>query len=375
MGQEERLEFLRQLVEIDVSVASIETMTPIYNQLIEMFKDEKYIDYEEAVLLFRFIEQAPRGSLAAYKFLFDICAKSSVALPMESYLYTIKIFEEQPRLLSNPNNIHPEYEYRPSAQRTFEHCPICGGDGTPYYRAFAYYMINFAYPHLPTKLWMKCDKCGNLYTWCYPEDLLAKSNSNEIVYPDARMKYTAMYVPESKRLSVWCKVLNKVSKLSGGHRLLEVGIGSGECLAVALELGFDTDAVEIDRGTAQRVANILGIPIWRGDFLNYSPDNRYSVITMGDVIEHIIDPEAALTKAWDLLEERGVLWLSTPNFESSFSRMMKFDDAMWLTSNHITYFSLRGIESLIKKCGFEICEYNISERYNGSMELILMKTS
>ena len=375
MEQKERFEFLRQLVEIDVSIASIETMTPIYNQLIEMFKDEKYIDDEEAVLLFRFIERAPRGSLSAYQFLFDICAKASVALPMESYLYTIKIFEEQPRLLSNPQNIHPEYEYRPSAQRTFERCPICGGNGTPYYRAFAYYMVNFAHPHLPAKLWMKCEKCCNLYTWRYPEELLAKSNSSEIVYPDARTKYTAMYVPESKRLSVWCKVLNKVSKLSGGHRLLEVGIGSGECLAVALELGFDADAVEIDRGTAQRVANILGIPIWRGDFLHYSPDNRYSVITMGDVIEHIIDPEAALKKAWNLLEEKGVLWLSTPNFESSFSRMMKFDDAMWLTSNHITYFSLRGIESLIKKCGFEICEYNISERYNGSMELILMKTS
>ncbi|MBQ9376721.1 MAG: class I SAM-dependent methyltransferase [Schwartzia sp.] len=374
METDARLDVLRQIIEIDVSVANNITMTPIYNQLAEMFKNDKYIEREEARLLFEFIEKAPHQFRPAYRFLFDICAKSSVTLPMESYIYTMKIFEEQPRILSDQNNAHPGYEYRPSMQKTFECCPVCGGHGEPYYRAFAYFMVNFSYPHLPAKLWMRCEKCHNLYTWRYPEELLERSHSNEVTAPDTRTKYTAIYGPESKRLSAWCGILNKASKLSGNRRLLEVGIGSGECLAVALELGFDADAVEIDRETAQRVANLLGIPIWRGDFLNYLPEKRYSVITMGDVIEHITDPGAALAKARDLLDDRGVLWLSTPNFESAFSRMMKFDDAMWMTSNHITYFSFRGMEKLIHQYGFKVYEYNVSERYNGSMELFLMKS-
>ena len=94
---------------------------------------------------------------------------------------------------------------------------------------------------------------------------------------------------------------------------------------------------------------------------------------MGDVIEHVTDPEKALRNAYDLLEEDGVLWLSTPNFESSFSRMMKFHDPMWLEPYHISYFNRAGLEALASKCGFILREYSVSQRYNGSMELILTK--
>ena len=96
---------------------------------------------------------------------------------------------------------------------------------------------------------------------------------------------------------------------------------------------------------------------------------------MGDVIEHVTDPEEALRNAYKLLSGDGVLWLSTPNFESSFSRMQKFNDAMWLEPYHITYFCRDSLEALAAKCGFVIREYKVSNRYRGSMELILTKNS
>lgn len=152
-----------------------------------------------------------------------------------------------------------------------------------------------------------------------------------------------------------------------------MGIGEGCLLAVALEMGYAADAVEIVAQSAQEVADILRIPIWNGDFLDYHPDKRYSVIIMGDVIEHVTDPERALRNARELLAEDGVLWLSTPNFEGSFTRMLKFSDPMWLEPYHISYFSFAGIRTLAEKCGFTVREYLTSNRYNGSMELILTK--
>ena len=131
--------------------------------------------------------------------------------------------------------------------------------------------------------------------------------------------------------------------------------------------------MEIVPEAAQEVADILNIPIWSGDFLRYTPNKTYSIIIMGDVLEHVTDPEQALRNAYALLEDQGVLWLSTPNFESSFSRMLKFNDPMWLEPYHITYFSRRGLEQLLAKCGFAVAEYSVSRRYNGSMELILQK--
>ena len=94
---------------------------------------------------------------------------------------------------------------------------------------------------------------------------------------------------------------------------------------------------------------------------------------MGDVIEHITNPGAALDKACNLLTDEGVLWLSTPNFESAYSRTHKFDDVMWKVSNHLTYFSYRNFQKLAKQHGLQIQEYHVSKRYNGSMELILKK--
>ena len=40
---------------------------------------------------------------------------------------------------------------------------------------------------------------------------------------------------------------------------------------------------------------------------------------------------------------------------------------------HISYFSFAGLRALAEKCGFTVREYQVSNRYNGSMELILTK--
>ena len=65
------------------------------------------------------------------------------------------------------------------------------------------------------------------------------------------------------------------------------------------------------------------IPIRNVDFLNFKSDKTFPIIIMGDVIEHVTDPEAALRNAYKLLDDDGVLWLSTPNFESSFTKLKK----------------------------------------------------
>jgi len=53
--------------------------------------------------------------------------------------------------------------------------------------------------------------------------------------------------------------------------------------------------------------------------------------------------------------------------------MRKFSDAMWNQRNHFTYFSYEGLKPFLDKVGFEVKRYDVSNRYNGSMELILQK--
>jgi len=339
----------------------------------ETIRTDDYLSREQAEPLFGFCAAAPRTCKAIYQLIFELCGKAAVSMPQESFDWTIRALEEQPGLLGGKNSPHPNYAYQPAPQRVFERCPICGGAGIPYYRALAYRMNHFEYPHLPAKLWMQCGGCGNLYTWKYPEELLTQADHPALVQPDASRALTATRPANASMLSIWSAILNKLRGYTPGKDLLEVGIGEGCLLAVALEMGYKPDAVEIVRQSAQEVADILQIPIWNGDFLDYHPEKRYSVIVMGDVIEHVTDPERALRNAHSLLADDGVLWLSTPNFAGGFTRMLKFRDAMWKEPYHISYFNFDGLRILAEKCGFTVREYQASIRYNGSMELILTK--
>ena len=343
----------------------------ISKALVELLEGYPHIERSKAEKLFSLWDEIPHTGKEAYQWIFHLCTGTSLSMPLEAFQYTLGMFEEQPRILSTEP--HPDYVYRPSRQRTFERCPICGREGTPYFRAFSYRMAHFGYPHLPVKLWMKCGGCGNLYTWKYPEELLRVSERGKEICPNPARALTAVEDTDAGILSIWSDILCRLSSYSSGKELLEIGVGKGEFLAVALELGYQPDAVELVPESAQKVADTLDIPIWCGDFLNYRPDKTYSIITMGDVIEHVTDPEKALKNANRLLKEDGVLWLSTPNFESSFSRMRKFNDAMWLEPYHITYFCRESLEALAKKCGFKLQEYHVSRRYNGSMEVIFTK--
>lgn len=133
------------------------------------------------------------------------------------------------------------------------------------------------------------------------------------------------------------------------------------------------EAVELMAEEAQKVSNCLDLPIWCSDFLKFETSNKYDVIIMGDVIEHVMNPLAALEKAYKLLEDTGVLWLSTPNYQSSFSRLQREDYVMWLEPYHLTFFSFDGLKILFDKVGFYVVEYTVSARYQGCMELILQK--
>ena len=83
--------------------------------------------------------------------------------------------------------------------------------------------------------------------------------------------------------SIWADILKQVRTYSKGNTLLEVGVGTGDLLATALELQYNVDAVEIVPSSAQRVANMLDIPVHNCDFSQYQSSKKYDIIIMGGI--------------------------------------------------------------------------------------------
>lgn len=292
--------------------------------------------------------------------------------PAESFISMTKAFELEPNLEKKFNSDKHYTFNKKYEQFYFENCPVCKSeDGEPYFNAFSYLMSNFSAPFLPAKLWIKCNNCNNLYTYAFPKEYTTTSDEVKVIKPELGKENEIS--EHTSYLYVWSEILNKISNYTSGKNILEVGIGNGEFIAVALEMGYNIESIEILKEVCQKISNILNVDIHCCDFLKFKTDKKYSIITMGDVIEHVTDPTEALNKVYYMLEDDGVLWISTPNYESSFSRLRKFTDAMWNEPTHITYFNYNTFAQLLNNCGFEIIEYLTSNRWNGSMELMVRK--
>ncbi|WP_079478175.1 class I SAM-dependent methyltransferase [Halobacillus salinus] len=216
----------------------------------------------------------------------------------------------------------------------------------------------------PIRLWMYCEGCHHIYSSCYPKDLnrTLESTSREV-----HIK------PKTQLLSSYGKVISKLKEFSRGNRLLEVGVGAGEMIAVAQELQLDVMGIDIRPAYANAVSRMLNVPIKTIDYQEFEVNQAFDLVCMGDVIEHLEDPRQALIKANELLNKGGVLWISTPNFESAFSKMLKTRDPMWRVAEHLNYFSYHSLKVLLEEVGFKVADYQISSHYNGSMEVTAIK--
>ncbi|WP_343230803.1 class I SAM-dependent methyltransferase [Yinghuangia seranimata] len=90
----------------------------------------------------------------------------------------------------------------------------------------------------------------------------------------------------------------------GRHRV--VGVDWSEtALARARARGLETVRAALDTGTPLPFA-----------------DGEADVVVMSEVVEHLVDPDAALAEAYRVLRPGGHLFLSTPNLAAWFNRML-----------------------------------------------------
>ncbi|MCE5324768.1 class I SAM-dependent methyltransferase [bacterium] len=278
-----------------------------------------------------------------------------------------KAFEVNSRLMSTitkPDHPFHNYEYAVAEQTEVGACPLCGKEGQEHscYNVAMYQHFTAGFD--PVRLWMYCDSCNHIYAANRPADL------GSILSTSAHQSCLA---PNTQRFHALSAIVAGLRSAAKGNRFLEVGVGAGEMIAIAKEMLFDVTGIDIRPSYADAVSRMLDIDVHAVDFMDYQPNETYDVICMGDVIEHTIDPVAALNKAVSLLDEGGLLWVSTPNFESAFAMVMKDKDAMWRVCEHLNYFSFKSLKSVLENLGMDVINYGVSGQYNGCMEVTSVK--
>lgn len=142
--------------------------------------------------------------------------------------------------------------------------------------------------------------------------------------------------------------------------LLDVGGGEGAFLAAAkrhrpnlktvlVELTADAAAVAGSRGLIDEVVVT--------DFMTWATADRFDCVSMLDVLEHLPDPEAALSRARGLLSPNGALLLSIPNVGHA-SVVADLIEGRWDWApagihcfTHLRFFTRRTIMDLLDRVG------------------------
>lgn len=149
---------------------------------------------------------------------------------------------------------------------------------------------------------------------------------------------------------------------SGQRRVLDVGCGIGRLLSWFARMpGADVgnlNGIDIDPKAKQNAIATVRERIVIDDFLTHDFGDRFDIITMRFVIEHLLDFQTYLRRALELLKPGGIFFFSTPDIDSAQARQLR---EAWNLINdpnqkigHLRWFNGQAVESLAAQLGLKI---------------------
>jgi SAM-dependent methyltransferase len=175
---------------------------------------------------------------------------------------------------------------------------------------------------------------------------------------------------ETVRFYEWkgfADMIGCLAPLNGKTRWLDYGCGNGGLVRYLRRHGV-ANAVGFDRGWIVGHSRKLGIPMLTEDELG-DHFGQFDVVTMLEVIEHVLDPVAVLQHARRLLRPNGILYLTTGNARPFRDRLLAWRYV--IPEIHVSYFEPCSLEAALTRAGFRP-EYQVRPR--GYTDIIRFKT-
>ncbi|MEZ0262760.1 MAG: class I SAM-dependent methyltransferase [Alphaproteobacteria bacterium] len=158
-----------------------------------------------------------------------------------------------------------------------------------------------------------------------------------------------------------------------GKRFLDVGCNYGFTVKAALDLGLDAHGIDIDAVAVTAAQETFGAQHYSSlSVQNYAASGKKAdFVYTAEVIEHVPDPDSFVAAISTILAKDGILFLTTP--EGGHWSLPR-DFTKWsacMPPEHITYFTRKGIKTLLEKHGIMVEKFYFS--WKPGMKLIARK--
>jgi len=223
-------------------------------------------------------------------------------------------------------------------------CPICGSEN------IRLFLVDFRSNSI-----YRCEDCT--FQFMNPQ------YSNQ--YLD---EYYSSYTPSDGTegshhvFSFYLDIIEKFS--SGKRRALDFGCGDGQFVESCKQRKWNIYGYDVDCESTARVSARTGVPIACGDFDSIDWPEKFDLITMNQVLEHVKDPKKQVSSLLQNLEVGGLLFIAVPNIRSLSSTIKTFLErrkwrkkrvgAHYASDHHLLYFSPKTLRVLLNNFDLEI---------------------
>lgn len=142
---------------------------------------------------------------------------------------------------------------------------------------------------------------------------------------------------------------------SGNDQALDIGSGFGFYTQALRKTGYRTVSINPGKYENEVFRNLNGDEPLAVMFENYQPSGQFGIVMMSQVLEHLLEPDHAISKVSSLLAPGGVLACAVPNYDSFLVKLLGTrDNACLWVPEHVNYFTENGLRALVERNGFQV---------------------
>jgi 2-polyprenyl-3-methyl-5-hydroxy-6-metoxy-1,4-benzoquinol methylase len=208
----------------------------------------------------------------------------------------------------------------------------------------------------------RCEACDVLFLSPMPYDRLSE------IYPANYYSFVPGNAGLIQRIKaaldrrMFRAILRKIPARS--LRVLDVGGGTGwllDAVKASDRRAMETQIVDIDLA-AREAAERAGHRYFLGPIESFETEDRYDLILMLNLIEHVRRPDEILAKARSLLSPGGALLIKTPNFDALDARLFRHRSwAGYHTPRHFVLFNRQSFTRVAQTQGLRVTSFSYTQ--------------